>query len=280
MHLLGRGYRVRIAARHPERNARLLQSDRATACRADLFQPDSLKAAVRGADAAVNATSLYLEQGNLTFDAVHVEAAARLAGLAAEAGLRGTVQLSGIGADAAAQDSYIRARGRGEIAVKKVNSAATIVRSSVMFGEEDALLSAIRDVARRSPFYPLFGAGDTRLQPAWVEDVAEAIVRILEIDEPAATYELGGADIVTYRQLVNCVVKARSLHTRPIPVPFAVWRALAAIAEHLPGAPLSRAQVTLMRADNVASHGLPGMASVGITPRGVIEHIRGQGFRQ
>lgn len=273
MHLLDRGHRVRIAARRPERKPQLLQSDRATACRADLFEPDSLKAALEGADAAVNATSLYLERADLTYNAVHVDAAARLAGLADGAGLRRFVQLSGIGADAEAKDSYIRVRGRGEIAVRKACPHAVIVRSAVMFGEDDALLPAIRNLARRLSVYPLFGSGDTRLQPAWVEDVAEVIARILETDEPAATYELGGADIVTYRQLVDRVIRARGLRTRPLPVPFAVWSPMAAIAEHLPGAPLSRAQVALMRTDNIASDGLPGMSATGIDPRGVLGHI-------
>ena len=271
--LLAAGHRVRIAARHPEQKPALLRSGRVEAHRADLFDPDTLTAALEGADGAVNATSLYVERGDLTYESVHVEAAARLAALAKQAGVRALVQLSGIGSDPSADDSYIRSRGQGEEAIRAAYPSATIVRSAVMFGRDDALLSAIRTTARRLPFYPLFGSGKTRLQPAWVKDVANAIVRVLEADARAACYELAGSDITTYRRLVECVAQASGLRTHPVPVPFAVWQPLAAIAERLPGSPLTRAQIALMQNDNVASGTLPGMASLGITPRGVIDYV-------
>ncbi|RKF12637.1 complex I NDUFA9 subunit family protein [Roseovarius spongiae] len=271
--LLQGGCRVRVAARHPDRKPDLLRNDRSEACRADLHEPATLTAALKGADGAVNATSLYVEKGDLTYHAVHVDAAARLAALARHAGVRAFVQMSGIGADPDAQDSYVRARGEGERAVRAAHPEAVIARSAVMFGEGDALLSTIRDILRRSPVYPLFGAGDTRLQPAWVDDVAEAVARLLKPGARATPHELAGADIVTYRQLVERVAEATGSRARTVPVPFALWQPLAGLAEHLPGAPLTRAQVALMRIDNVASGSMPGMSVLGIAPRGMTEQV-------
>lgn len=193
----------------------------------------------------------------------------RLAALAGEAVTRRFVQLSGIGSDPDADDSYIRARGQGEAAVRAALPGATIIRPAVMFGDGDALLDAllsvIRATARRLPVYPLFGTSRTRLQPAWVEDVVQAIARLLDADTSAFCYELAGADSLTYRELVETVAQASGLRSRPVPVPFAIWKPLAAIAEWLPGAPLTRVQVALMQTDNVA----PGTLTNPFHPIGV-----------
>ena len=111
--LLQRGHRVRIAARHPRRRGELLLSDRAEPIEADVFEPETLNAALQGADGAVNAISLYVERGDLTFRAVHVEGARRVARLAGQTGVRRLVHISGLGSDPGASDTYIRARGEG-----------------------------------------------------------------------------------------------------------------------------------------------------------------------
>ncbi|MEY8842632.1 complex I NDUFA9 subunit family protein [Cribrihabitans sp. XS_ASV171] len=272
--LLTAGHRVRIAARNPRRQPDLLQRDGVEACRADLFMPDTLEAALKGADGVVNATSLYVERGELTYRSVHVDAAARLARLTHAAGVNRYLQLSGIGADPEAGASYIRARGQGEAAVRAEHPDATIIRSAVMFGDDEGLLATIRDVLRRLPVYPLFGAGETRLQPVCVQDVAEAIAQLLEPEAPAPLYELAGADIVTYRDLVEHVGENSPARARPVPVPFKLWDVLAGIAQRLPSAPLTRAQVALMQIDTVASGRYPGLSDIGITPRGVIGYLR------
>lgn len=131
--LLESGHRVRVAARDPHSIPALLQSDRAEATHADLLEPETLAAALNDVDGVVNATSLYVEKGDLTYHAVHVEAAARLASLTDQTGIARFVQLSGIGSDPEADVNYIRARGRGEIAVQAALPSATIIRPAVMF---------------------------------------------------------------------------------------------------------------------------------------------------
>ncbi len=271
--LLEAGHRVRIAARHPDRSA-LGDVEGAEPLRADLADPGSLRAAVQGADGVVNATSLYLEAGDTTFRAIHVEAAARLARIAREADVSRFVQLSGIGADPDAADPYIAARGAGEAAVREAFPGATLVRPSALFGPHDALLGGILATLRRLPIYPLFGQGDARLQPVHVADVAAAIARLVEAEASADLYELGGPKVYTYRELVAAVARAADLRVRPVPVPFPIWQALARIAERLPGAPLTRSQIALLRHDNVASDALPGLADLGLSARDIEQVVR------
>ena len=119
--------------------------------------------------AVVNAVSLYVERGKDTFRSVHVEAAARVARSAAEAGVSRLVHVSGIGADAGSPSAYIRSRGEGEEAVLRAFAAATLIRPAIMFGPDDAFVARLLSMLRRLPAFPLFGNGGTRLQPVYVD---------------------------------------------------------------------------------------------------------------
>jgi NADH dehydrogenase len=231
--------------------------------------------ALTGAYGAVNAISLYIEHGRETFHSVHVESAQRLAAQAHRAGVKRVAHVSGIGADAASQSLYIRKRGEGELAVRAAFPDSLLIRPAVMFGPDDAFLTTVLDLLRRLPFYPMFGRGQTRLQPAYVEDVAEAIARALQGTETQpVTYECGGPHVYTYEEFLRAVAHGAGLKPTLIPVPFTAWHLLAWTAEMLPAMPLTRTQVELMQTDNVCSAEMPGVGQLGISPRSVEEILR------
>ena len=266
--LLARGLCVRSVSRHPERAH---DAPNLAQVYGNIHDEESLAIVLRGAQGAVNAVSLYAEHGQETFHTVHVIGAARLARQAARAEVKQLVHVSGIGADPASPSLYIRKRGEGERAVRSMLPHAVILRSAVMFAPDDAFLKTIVGLMRVLPIYPMFGRGDTRLQPAHVEDVGEAVARLLGRDEAHSDglYELGGPRVVTYRELLQTL--AARLGKRPLllPLPFAVWHALARLAEPLPRPPLTRNQVELMQIDTVAAPDTPGFAALGITPQDI-----------
>jgi uncharacterized protein YbjT (DUF2867 family) len=222
----------------------------------------------------VNAVSLYLERGNETFHSVHVEAARRVAAQAQRAGIEQLVHVSGIGADPRSRSLYIRKRGEGELAVRAAFPNAIIIRPAVLFGPDDGFLTTIFELLQRLPIYPMFGSGLTRLQPAYVEDVAEAIVRALQRTEiEPITFECGGPRVYTYEELLKTIAREAGLKPILIPVPFAAWQALAWIAEMMPSPPITRNQVELMQADNVSSSNMPGFGELGIPPHTVEETL-------
>jgi NADH dehydrogenase len=270
-HLLKHGFSVRITSRHPDHARLLVAPDRrcVEAVSADVHDETSVAVALAGAFGAVNAVSLYVERGDhATFHAVHVEAAARIARLAREAGVERLVHVSGIGADPASSSDYIRARGEGEIAVRNAFPEAVLIRPSVMFGSDDHFLTTLARLLRILPVYPLFGRGRTRLQPVHVEDVAEAIARLVESFAGAGQpcYELGGPRTYTYSELLHSIADRIGIRVRLLPLPFALWEALAFLSELASGALLTRSQVALMRHDNVASSDLPGLCDLHVTP--------------
>jgi NADH dehydrogenase len=271
--LAAEGATLRIAVRSPDRARRVLPAavlDHVTLFRADVHDQASVAAAVAGADAVVNAVSAYVEKPGATFESVHEQGARTLAQEAAAAGVARFVLVSGIGADPESRSPYIRARGRGELAVRQAFPGATIVRPSAMFGPGDALFGTLADLVRLLPVVPLIGGGRTRLQPVYVEDVAEGIARMLA-DRAAAgpIFELAGPGVYTVRELAGFALRLMDKRRLLLPVPFAVAEIQARLFEFLPSPPLTTGQVDLLRADNVASGALPGFSDLDIRPKSV-----------
>ena len=263
--LLEAGREVRVATRHPE-TGDAARASRVESIAADVRDPEAVARAVQSADAIVNAVSLYVEGQGLDFESVHVDGARNIA-QAAEG--RPLVHVSGIGAHESSSSAYVRARARGERVVRDLCSNAIILRPSVLFGPHDAFLRTL-DAISRLPLIPLFGRGDTKLQPVHVDDVAMAVLHAM--DDPAAAgqiFELGGAGTYRYREILALVLAARGRNRWLVPVPFVLWHLLAAIAACLPSPPLTRDQVLLMRDDNVVGPDAMGFEALGIAPRNV-----------
>ncbi len=271
--LLKGNWPVRIASRHPKRpegvNATPEQME---TIQADIHDEASIKRAIEGAHAVVNAVSLYIEKGgNSTFEAVHVLGAERLARLCREAKVNRLVHISGLGIDTESDSAYVRARAQGDQAVREQFPNATILRPAVMFGPNDSLLGAI-DSATLMPVVPLFGRGDTLLQPVFVGDVAAAVHSVLaQEDTQGEIYELGGAEVYPYKELVKQVAQHRHRKRLEFPVPFPLWRALAQLTALLPNPPLTRDQVILMEKDNRVGENTLNFHDLGIHPRSVSE---------
>lgn len=276
-HLRKRGFSVRIVSRQPDRGHRLFALDdpQLQSVAANIQDERSVADAVAGAFGVVNAVSLYVEHGQETFHSVHVESAQPVAAQAYQAGVERLTHISGIGSDAASSSLYIRKRGEGELAVRAAFVDAAIIRPAVMFGPDDAFLTTILKLLRWLPIYPMFGRGLTRLQPAYVEDVAEAIAMALQSTEMhAITYECAGSRVYSYEEFLRTVAHEADLKPMLISIPFAAWHALAWISEMLPSPPVTRNQVELMQVDNVSSPGMPGFGELGISPHSVEEMLR------
>ena len=269
-HLRESGTRVRIVSRHHG----LGEDDGIEQIAADAHDERSVEAAVAGADGVVNAISLYVEHGRDTFHSVHVETAAKIARTARRAGIRRFVHVSGIGADPTSPSPYIRSRGEGEAAVQTAFPGAVIVRPAVMFAPDDAFLTTILRLLRSLPAYPIFGDGKTRLQPAYVDDVAAAIAQILRQNQnPYPVYELAGPRIYSYEELLRTIARIAGLRPVLMRMPFAFWNALAGVAEMLPQPPLTRNQVELMKIDTTASESMPGFRALRISSRSLEDEL-------
>jgi NADH dehydrogenase len=270
-HLHDADFAVRIASRHPDRGRSLFSRDVSgiEPVGADVNDDASVAAAVSGVCAVVNAVSLYVEHGRCTFQSVHVEAAKRVAVLARQAGVETLVHISGIGADAGSASAYIRSRGKGEAAILDAFPSAKLIRPAVMFGPGDAFLTPLLTMLRHMPVFPMFGRGETRLQPAYVEDVAAAIVRVLGAQASRQPYELAGPRVYTYHELLRTIAASAGTGPFLIPFPFSLWHVIGYVAETLPSPPITRNQVELMKEDNIPAPDAPGFEALQILPQAI-----------
>ena len=254
--LANRGYRIRAAVRRPELAGHLQPLGRVGqihAVQANVRFPQSVDAAVRDADVVVNLVGILFERGRQRFDAVQAEGAAAVAQAAAGAGAR-LVHVSAIGADENSPSEYARSKAAGEKLVLAARPAATIVRPSIVFGPEDEFFNRFAALACIAPALPLPGGGHTRFQPVFAGDVAEAIALAVDgATRPGATYEFGGPDVLTFRQLMEFTLATIGRRRLLAPVPFALMKLQAMFLQFLPKPPLTPDQVELLRSDNVVS---------------------------
>jgi uncharacterized protein YbjT (DUF2867 family) len=226
-----------------------------------------LAALLAGSDAVICAAGILYEGRRQRFDIVHHQGPALLARLAKAAGAKRFVHLSALGADPGAPAVYARSKAAGEAAVRAAFPEATILRPSIVFGPEDDFFNRFAALARWLPALPLIGGGQTRFQPVYVADVAEAALAALDRhDAQSATYELGGPAVYSFRELMALLLREINRHRALVPLPFGLATFSAALLEWLPKPPLTRDQVRLLQRDNVVSPGRPGLLELGITP--------------
>lgn len=260
------GARVRIAQRDP-RQAFFLKPLGALGqtqfVAADIRNPKQAAAAVKGSDAVVNLVGVL--KGD--FQALHVDGARNVAEAAAAAGVASLVHVSAIGADPESQSRYGRSKGEGEEAVRAAFAKATIMRPSIVFGREDNFVNRFAGMARLLPFLPVISGG-TKFQPVYAADVGRAITAAALDPQTygGKTYELGGPQIMSMRELNEWICQATGRNRTLVDIPDPIGKALARYFGWVPGAPITWDQWLMLRNDNVVSDRARGLKDFGISP--------------
>jgi uncharacterized protein YbjT (DUF2867 family) len=255
--LAKRGHRVRVAVRRPDLAGHLQplgMVGQIKAIQANLRYRWSIDRAVEGADAAVNLVGILADSGRQTFDAVQAFGPRAVGEAARAAGITDVVHVSAIGADKPSTIGYLRSKGEGEAGLLEAMPDAIIFRPSIIFGPEDSFFNRFAAMARMSPALPLIGGGHTRFQPVFAGDVGEAIARAVDGEaRRGAIYELGGPEVLTFRECMQRMLEVTKRKRLLVPVPWWAARAMGRVGQYLPGKPLTFDQVRMLRFDNVVS---------------------------
>ena len=252
-------------------NASAVQSlPRLTVVEADVHDPLQLEQLMHGHDAVVNLVAI-LHGSATAFQRAHVQLARTIARACTNAGVRRLVHVSALGAAPDAPSHYLRSKAGGEAVLHSAGLDLTVLRPSVIFGAQDKFMNVFAQLQAVFPVIPLAGA-DTRFQPVWVGDVAQAVAHCLQdfhtVDQ---TYELCGPEVFTLAQLVRNAGRWAGVNHgqgRPVfGIPYALGWLQAAMMELAPGQPLmSRDNLRSMKVDNVATLQQPGLAELHIQP--------------
>ncbi|RWL22871.1 MAG: complex I NDUFA9 subunit family protein [Mesorhizobium sp.] len=254
--LARRGYRIRVACRRPDLAGHLQplgNVGQIQPVQANVRVRWSVDRAVQDADHAVNLVAILHESGRQKFTSVH-EFGARAVAEAARAVGAGLTHISALGADLNAQSDYARTKALGEKAVLETISDAVILRPSINFGPEDSFFNRFANMARYSPVLPLIGGGQTKFQPVYVGDVAEAVARSVDGKvQGGRIYELGGPQVLTFKQCMQEMLAMIDRKRLLVSVPWWVANMQASILGLLPNPLLTKDQVLQLREHNVVS---------------------------
>jgi uncharacterized protein YbjT (DUF2867 family) len=254
--LARRQFRIRVAVRRPDLAGHLQPLGRVGqihAVQANVRFPASVAAAVHDAAIVINLTGILYERGQQRFEAIQALGAGTVAAAAARVGAR-MLHVSALGADARSPSRYARSKAQGEAAVLAACPQAMIFRPSILFGPEDDFFNRFASMARISPVLPLIGGGRTRFQPVFVGDVASAVAQAADgAGTPATTYEFGGPDVKTFKELLAFILATIMRRRLLVPIPFTLAESQALVLQFWPRPLLTPDQVTLLRRDNVVS---------------------------
>lgn len=233
----------------------------------DYNDPASIARAVRGSDYVVNCIGMLYERRKGDFARAHAEIPAHIARACAAAGVARLVHISIPNIDAD-QSRYARTKLEGEKAVQTYFPAATILRPSVIFGPDDDFFNKFAGLARVMPFMPLIGGGKTKFQPVYVGDVAQAAEVCLTGSEDlrGRIFELGGPDVVTFREIYERLFTYTGRRRRFITLPWQVASVQACFMGMLPKPLLTKDQVESLKTDYTLAPGAPGLRDLGIEP--------------
>ena len=235
--------------------------------RVNLFDEKTLKVLLKNSNVVVNLVGILYETRKQKFENIHSKFPELLSKLCNEHGIEKFIHLSALGVNEDVKSMYMRTKLQGEKNILNNFDNSIILRPSIVFGPEDKFFNQFASLSQFLPFLPLIGGGQTKFQPIYVGDVAKAIATILETEEiDNKIYELGGAEIFTFQQLMNILLKEIQKRRFLIPIPFSIAKFMARILQLFPKPLITTDQIEMLKEDNVVSNNYGTLRDLNIEP--------------
>lgn len=264
------GYQVRVATRRPQ-TCYTMRSygtpGQVMPISYDPARPDTIASAIQGAEIVVNTVGMLYERRRATFHAAHVELPRQIATACKRSNVKRFVHISALGVDTA-RSKYAKTKLHGEQVVRDIFPGVVILRPSVMFGPDDGFFNLFARLAQILPVLPLIGGGKTKFQPVYVGDVARAVVVAATgpADVAGNTYELGGPDQVTFRDIYARLFDVMGTRRFLMPLPFPIAKIQGRVMQMFPNPMLTVDQVVSLETDNIVGTGVKTFKDLGIVP--------------
>lgn len=270
--LAARGFAVKVASRVPERAYFLRPCGtvgQVVPFQCDYNDPKSIADAVRGADIVVNCIGVLFEKGRQSFQKAHIDIPEWIAKACKKEKVGHFVHLSALACDRGTS-RYAKSKLAGEKALLKKFPQAMILRPSIIFGEDDNFFNQFATLAKILPVLPLIGGGETRFQPVFVGDVADAVMAA--VDDPKTqgqVFELGGPEILSFQAIFERMLHYTGQNPILMPLSFGMAKFQAFFMGVLPKPLLTRDQVESLKTDNVVIDGALGLQDLGVQATGL-----------
>lgn len=263
------GYTIKVASRVPERAYFLRPCGNVgqvvpVACD---YGEGNIADILRGADVVVNCVGILYERGKGQFQKAHVDLPAKIAAACAKEHVGSFVHISALGCDRSTS-KYAKSKLEGETEILNAYPEAVILRPSVIFGEDDEFFNMFARLSQIFPALPLIGGGETKFQPVFVGDVADAVMAVIANDKARGhIYELGGPETVTFKEIYQRLFKHMGIKRTLVNLPFCLAKMNAFFLQMLPGKPmLTPDQVESLKTPNIVQEDVHILSELGIKP--------------
>lgn len=252
------GFQVRVLTRRPSRakHLKLLPNVKVIGC--DIFDAEALHDALLGSDAVVNLIGVLHQSKRFSFDRMHHQLPLMLGKMCKSLNIKRVIHMSSLGSSNDAPSEYLRSKAAGEAALKAVPGLAlTIFKPSVIFGRQDHFVNLFASLAKWLPVIML-AKPKAKFQPIWVEDVAECVVKSLQMfGISGKTYELAGPKVYTLKELLQLIMQTLKVKRPVVGLSDRLSYVQAFVMEWLPIKLLSRDNIKSMEVDSVSTQSFP-----------------------
>ena len=233
----------------------------------NILDYNSVLEATKNIDYVVNLVGILFQTKNQRFHEIHIKGAENIAKACQENDIKRLLHVSALGIRKGSLANYSRSKFEGELRVKSVYKKSIILRPSVVFGLHDNFINKFAQMVSIFPVLPLIGGGLTRFQPVYIKDLTN-LIEYLSMSRlyKGKTFELGGLDIFTLKELFDLIVQSKGIKRRYIPVPFAITKLIGMACSFLPNPPITVDQVRLLQEDNITSNSAFEFKQLGIVP--------------
>lgn len=265
------GYRLKIITRIPESAYELKTYGtvgQIVACTCDYNDDNAVEEAVKGSFAVINLIGILFQKRKNNFKKAHIEIPEKIAKACKKSEVEKFIHVSAMGIDQG-QSKYAKSKREGEKLVKAAFPAVTILRPSVVFGAGDNFFNMFAKLSTMLPALPLIGGGKTKFQPVFVGDIAQAVRNIIvenNQEYKGSTYQLGGPEVVTFKEIYERLLKEVNRQRALVSVPWAVAKIQGAFLGLMPKPLLTADQVRSLKTDNIIQEPAMKLEDLGVVP--------------
>jgi len=261
-------YRVKVATRNPYLKGYLKplgSPGQIELFKTNIFNENDVKKVLSNCELVINLVGILYETKKQKFNQIHSQFPLLLSKLCNEAKIKKLVHISALGVKKEHASEYVQSKFKGENNIKDNFQSSVILRPSIIFGPEDKFFNTFASLAQFSPILPLVGGGKTKFAPIYVNDVAKAIVRVLELNNSETKiYELGGPNNYSFKELMEILLNEIKKKRFLVNIPFGFAKFQSYFLQMMPNPLLTPDQVELLKHNNIVSGDHPTLKDLGI----------------
>ncbi|MEF3254010.1 MAG: complex I NDUFA9 subunit family protein [Deferribacterales bacterium] len=253
--LLKTGYEVKVLVRDEKRLK--IRDPRISIVKGDVLDFKSLADGVAGSDLVINLVGIIREitEKGVTFENMHFIATKNCVDAAVQSGVKRFIQMSANGTRKDAVSNYHKTKYKAEEYLVNSGLVYTILRPSLIYGENDSFINMLNDMMKKLPVFSYFGDGSYPMQPVSVYEVAEVFIKCIDNEKTyQKIFSVCGKELLTYKELLRIIMEVTGRKRLLLSVPEFFIDLGISIFGNYRWFPITRDQFIMLKEGNVCEN--------------------------